>query len=114
MAEKKQHLYEGMFIISAKLSDDARQKAMDRVSKAITDRDGEILKIHDRGRSRLAYEIKKQREGHYYIVYFNAPPSSINELWREYELHEDLIRFMTLRTAAVMEKIEFKPIDVQH
>src|SRR5947199_9283664 len=97
MTKKQQHLYEGMFIISAKLSDDARQKALDRIEKTITDRGGEILKIHDQGRRRLEYEIKNQREGHYYVIYFNAPADSINELWREYHLHEDLIRFVTLR-----------------
>jgi small subunit ribosomal protein S6 len=32
------------------------------------------------------------------------------ELWREYQLNEDLLRFMTLRTEKVPEKIEFKEL----
>ena len=110
MSQKKQNLYEGMYIISAKLSDDARGKALDKIKTAIHDRGGEIVKAHDQGRKRLAYEIEGHREGHYYILYFKAEPSSIGELWKEYHLSEDLIRFVTLRTDTVMEKIEFKPL----
>lgn len=113
MKQETQNLYEGMYIISATLSDDARHKALDKIQKEITDRGGEIVKIHDQGRKRLAYDIDGHREGHYYLIYFNAKPSSISELWQEYHLNEDLVRFITLRTDAVMEKIEFKTLEEQ-
>lgn len=110
MKENRQNLYEGMYVISATLSDDARNKALDRIQTGITSRGGEIKKIHEQGRRRLAYEIKGHREGYYYILYFTAPAAAIEELWQEYHLNEDLIRFMTLRTEKVMDKIEFKPL----
>lgn len=114
MTEKnQQNLYEGMYIISAKLSDEARHKALDKIQKEITSRGGEILKIHDQGRRRLAYEINGNREGYYYILYFNAPTESISEMWKEYHLNEDLVRFITLRAEKVMDKIEFKTIEEQ-
>ena len=110
MSQNSPNLYEGMYVISATLSDDARHKALDRIQNAITSRGGEIKKVHERGRQRLAYEIDGHREGYYYIIYFNSNPSAISELWQEYHLNEDLIRFMTLRTEKVMEKIEFKTL----
>lgn len=110
--KKKQNLYEGMYIISAKLSDDARHKALEKIEKGITERGGEIIKKHEQGRRRLAYEISGHREGYYYILYFNLDTSAVAELWQEYHLHEDLIRFMTLRAEQVMEKIEFKQIEI--
>lgn len=113
MSEKKQNLYEGMYIISATLSDDARHKAFEKIEKGITGRGGEIVKLHDQGRRRLAYPIDGHREGYYYLVYFNLIPAAISELWQEYHLHEDLVRFVTLRTEKVMEKIEFKSIEAQ-
>lgn len=112
MSKKKQHLYEGMYIISAKLSDDARHKALDKIEKGITERGGEILKMHEQGRRRLAYDINGHREGYYYILYFNVDTAAIGEMWKEYHLHEDLIRFVTLRADKVLEKIEFKPIEI--
>ncbi len=110
MGEETQNLYEGMYIVSATLSDDARSKALDRILNEITERGGEILKVHDQGRKRMAYEISGHREGYYFIVYFKVKPSAIAEIWREYHLNEDLIRFVTLRTEKVMEKIEFKAL----
>lgn len=110
MNQKKKNLYEGMYIISATLSDDARHKALDRIQKGITEREGEVLKVHDQGRRRLAYDIDGHREGHYFILYFNVKPEAISELWQEYHLNEDLVRFITLSADKVLEKIEFKPL----
>jgi small subunit ribosomal protein S6 len=110
MIQNRQNLYEGMYVISATLSDDARHKALDRIQAGITHHGGEIKKIHEQGRRRLAYEIDGHREGYYYVIYFTAPTSAIAELWQEYHLNEDLIRFVTLRANKVMEKIEFKPL----
>lgn len=110
MTQQRQNLYEGMYVISATLSEDARYKALERIQNGITSRSGEIKKIHDQGRRRLAYDIDGHREGHYYIIYFTAPSTAISELWQEYHLNEDLVRFITLRADKVMEKIEFKPL----
>lgn len=108
--EQNKNLYEGMYILSATLSDEARQKALDKIQAGITSRGGEILKIHAQGRKRLMYEINGHREGYYFVMYFNSSPAAISELWEEYHLNEDLVRFMTLRTDAVLEKIEFKAL----
>ena len=110
MSQNIQNLYEGMYVISATLSDDARHKALDRIKAGITSHGGKIEKIHEQGRRRLAYEIDGHREGYYYIIYFTVVPTAITELWQEYHLNEDLIRFITLRTDKVMDKIEFKPL----
>ena len=113
MSEEKHNLYEGMYVISATLSDDARNKAFQKILNGITQRGGEILKVHDQGRRRLAYQIDVHREGYYDIVYFNLKTSGIAELWQEYHLNEDLVRFITLRADKVMEKIEFKVLEEQ-
>ena len=113
MAKKeRRHLYEGMYILSATLSDDARQKALDKIVTGVTKRNGEILKTFDQGRKKLAYEIDKRREGYYVLLYFSAPATAMTEMWREYHLNEDLIRFMTLRIESIPEKIEFQPLPV--
>lgn len=111
--EKKPNLYEGMYIISTALSDDARRKVLDKIQGGITHSGGEILKIHDQGRKRLAYEIDGNRDGYYYLIYFSAPSEIIEGLWSEYHLTEHLLRFLTLRTESVMEKIEFKHLQEQ-
>ena len=110
MKTEKPNLYEGMYILSATLSDDARNKALDKIQGGIANHGGEIVKLHHQGRKRLAYEIDGHREGYYYLLFFTVNPSAIAELWHEYHLNEDLVRFLTLRAEKVMEKVEFKPL----
>ena len=109
MKEKNQ-LYEGMYILNATLSEDARTKALERITSEITSRGGEVHKVHDQGRKKLAYDIRGSREGYYFLLYFSAPTSKLAELWREYHLNEDLLRFLTLKTDQVKETLEFKKL----
>jgi small subunit ribosomal protein S6 len=110
MKQEKPNLYEGMYILSATLSDEARKKALEKILAEIAAHGGEILKVHDQGRRRFTYAIKNHKEGYYYLIYFNVKPSAIDDLWQQYHLNEDLIRFITLRTEKVLEKIEFKTL----
>ena len=110
MSKERNRLYEGMFILSSSLSAESRKKALDKVTDAISEKGGKIEKIHDQGRRKLCYEIKGKKEGHYYLVYFSAPTRSITDLWKDYQLHEDLLRFMTMKVDAVLESLEFKSI----
>lgn len=110
MKKENRRLYEGMYIISATLSEEARKKALERITSEIEEKGGEINKIHDLGRKRLAYEIEKKREGHYFLIYFTVATSAIDALWKEYKLHEDLIRFITLTADSVKETLEYPKI----
>jgi small subunit ribosomal protein S6 len=112
MAEEQteQNLYEGMYVLKASLNDEERKKAFEKIKQQIVDTGGDVVKIHDQGRKKLAYEIDGQKEGYYYLIYFNAIPKFIAEFWKEYHLNQDLLRFITLRAEKVLEKIEFKPL----
>jgi len=111
MSQTTKNLYEGMYIISSTLNDDARTKALEKVLDGIKNRGGEIVKNHDFGRRRLAYEIAGHREGHYFVVYFEVTPDAITEMKGEYRLMEDLVRYMITSPKRVMEKIEFKSLE---
>lgn len=113
MKKQRKALYEGMYIISATLSDESRKKAFEKITDGIVSHGGEVLKVHEQGRRKLAYTIDGKREGCYYLVYFEAPTAAIPELWKDYPLHEDLIRFMTMRTEKVLETLEFPAFQMQ-
>jgi small subunit ribosomal protein S6 len=113
MKKERRRLYEGIYIISTTLSDDARKKALDKIVSGITDKGGEIRKLHEWGRRKLAYTINKKREGYYYVIYFDIASSQIASLWNEYHLHEDLLRFMTMQAETVLEKLEFKSVKLE-
>ena len=110
--EEKQtmHLYEGMYVLNATLSEDARKKALEKIFDGIKSRGGDVKKVHEWGRRKLAYEIMGKKEGYYYIVFFESPPQDMTKMWREYQLNEDLLRFITLRAEEVVEEIKFKSL----
>lgn len=110
MSTKTKRLYEGMYILNASLSEEALKKALERITKPIEERGGEIHKVHEMGRKKLAYEIDKHKQGQYFLLYFSVDPTLIEEMWKEYHLNEDLIRYVTMRVEKVVEKLEFKPI----
>lgn len=102
-----------MYILSPTLSEDARKKAFERIQSGIVSRGGKVERIHDQGRKKLAYEIRGSREGYYFLLYFTVPTGKLGELWREYQLNEDLLRFMTLKATEVIENLEFKKLPEQ-
>lgn len=110
MTVNRKRLYEGMYIINSNLSEDARKKALEKITSTIEQKNGEIHKVFDMGKKRLAYEINKKREGYYFLVYFSINSLALNDLWKEYHLNEDLIRFMTSKTDTILKSLEFKPL----
>jgi small subunit ribosomal protein S6 len=107
MKKERRALYEGMYILSATLSDESRKKALDKILDGITEKGGKIEKLHELGRKKFAFEIEGKREGFYYVLFFDASTAMISDLWKEYHLHEDLVRFMTLRVERVQETLNF-------
>jgi len=110
MKKEIKRLYEGMYILNASLSEDALKKALQRVTKTIEKHEGEVQKVHEMGRKKLAYEINRFRQGQYFLLYFSIVPKVMPEVWREFQLNEDLIRFMTIRTNSILETLEFKTL----
>lgn len=110
MSKQELRLYEGMYILNASLSEGALKKALERITKTIEESGGEIHKIHEMGRKKLAYEIDGHKQGQYFLLYFSVNPTLLEEMWKEYHLNEDLIRYITMRAEKVLEKIEHKSL----
>ena len=86
---------------------DVTQQQVEGLADTIaTQLEGENGQIHKReywGLRSLAYRIKKNRKGHYMLLGLEAAPASINEMERQLNLNEDVLRFMTLRIDAIDE-----------
>jgi small subunit ribosomal protein S6 len=88
--------YEVIFIIQSDLEDTERTGIIERVSTWITDSGGSIVKTDDWGKRRLAYSIRKQREGHYVLLHAQMEPTSVPALERNIQFLEPVIRFMVI------------------
>ena len=65
---------------------------------------GTIQKKESWGLRNLAYKINKNRKGHYMLLNIDAPADAIVEYERLMRLHEDIIRFLTMRIKSLDEK----------
>ncbi len=86
--------YELMLVIRPDVADDRAQAVIDRTTRTVTAAEGQIVKVSPWGRRRLAYPIGQYREGSYYIVLFDAPPSAIEELERGLNITEEVMRHL--------------------
>ena len=57
----------------------------------------EVTKVDNWGKRRLAYDMKKQREGTYAILETSAEPSMVKEFERQVRLNENVLRFLSTR-----------------
>jgi small subunit ribosomal protein S6 len=58
---------------------------------------GEITDSKDMGQKKLAYPIKKELTGFYFVVNFNADNEIVAELDRKARIDENVIRHMIIR-----------------
>jgi len=59
-----------------------------------------VVKAESWGKRRLAYEIRKQREGTYAVIECSATPATIKEFERQLGLNEQVLRFLSTRVPA--------------
>jgi len=67
------------------------------LTKIIEDNGGKVTKTEQWGLRTLAYRIKKYKKGHYVLLNIDGPAEAVSELERNERLHEDVVRFMTIR-----------------
>lgn len=88
--------YESVIIISPNLDEGEIESIVTEITDLIN-QNGEVTKVDKMGIRKLAYEIRKCKEGHYVVIYFEADPSIISELERNYRINENIIKFITVR-----------------
>ena len=88
--------YESVIIINPNLDEEATKSVITKFSDLINT-DGKVEKVEELGKKKLAYEVKKNTEGYYAVYYFEASPSLIAELERNYRITDEVIKFMTIK-----------------
>ena len=91
------HQYELMVILSPEIDERTVAPSLDKFLKVITNDGGTIDKVDIWGKRRLAYEIQKKTEGIYAVVNFTAESATTNELDRQLNLSELVMRTKVLR-----------------
>lgn len=88
--------YESVIIVNPNL-DEAGLKALEEKFTGLINENGKVESVENMGKKRLAYEIKKFKEGTYMLFNFESNPDSIKELERIYRITDDVIKFIVVR-----------------
>lgn len=92
--------YEIMLILPPDVEEQGVGEVVDRISRILAERGGEVGKVDRWGRKRMAYEIAHHAEGYYVVVEFTAEPEALKELDRVLALADDVVRFKVVSRAA--------------
>ena len=89
--------YELAVVLSAKLEDDERTAALEKVKGYITRFGGTVTDVDEWGKKKLAYEIQKMREGFYYFIQFEAESSAPAEIESRVRIMDNVLRYLVVK-----------------
>jgi len=92
--------YELGFILNPEVSEEQIQATLDRIEQIVANYDGQIVKISQWGRRRLAYLIERHREGYYIFIDMILTPETVAEIERTLKVSEIVMRYMTRKRDA--------------
>ena len=92
--------YEALYIITPELEAEATKAIIQKYSDIVSANGGEVVKVDEWGKTRLAYSIDYKTEGFYVLMTFNSAAEFPRELERNFKNDENLLRFMVTRKVA--------------
>lgn len=101
MTEMLTKTYEGMFLFDASKTD--AKAATEAIENVLKRSEGEVLSLNSWDERRLAYEIKGASRGLYMLTYFKADPEKIQDIERDCQLGEEILRVMILRRDTISD-----------
>src|SRR5690606_35048590 len=89
--------YEALYIVRPELSEEEQQAVAKKFADIVTQNGGEVVKLDIWGKRRLAYEVKKLREGIYILMQFRAESRVAQEVERVLKITDEVIRQLVVR-----------------
>ncbi len=88
--------YETVYIISPTLDEEAVKGLVEKFSNLVSEH-GELEKVEEWGKKKLAYEVQDLKEGYYVLMNFSANPDFPAELERNFKITEGILKYMVIR-----------------
>ena len=92
--------YELTLVVNAKIDEDARTAAVEKVKAYIEKANATITNVEDCGLKKLAYEIQKMGEAYYYFIQFDGEADVPAQLEANVRIMEPVLRYLCVRLDA--------------
>lgn len=99
------NLYETMYILRPDMGDEAVDQEIEKYQTLLREGGAEIIETQHRGKRRLAYEIKKLREGIYIQMNYQAAGNQVAQLERAMRLSDQVVRYLTIKQEAPKDAV---------
>jgi small subunit ribosomal protein S6 len=97
-------IYETIFILKPDLPDDEADRIVAQMEGVITSGGGTLRKTDRMGRRRLAYLIRRYREGQYVMLDSECDAATIQELERRLKVTEPVLKYQTVRVDEALKR----------
>ena len=87
--------YEILVIVDPRPTDEEVAALLTQLGEQIKTQGADVAKMENWGKRRLAYDIRKQREGTYAVFEVSAEPAMVKEFERQLRLNEQVLRFLS-------------------
>lgn len=91
------NLYETAVILNPNLSEEEVRSAVQKITNIVTSDGGEMLKVDNWGKRKLAYELNKHKVGLYIFFLFKAPPKTIKKMEGYFKVYDIVVKFMVIK-----------------
>ncbi len=99
-------IYELMFIVRPDMADEDLEKLISNLEHTITSASGTVKSVERMGKRRLAYMVRKFREGNYILMVIEGSGSVMHEVERRLRVTEQVIKFLTVRIDQEQKRLE--------
>lgn len=89
--------YEIMFIVKATQESADVKKTAENAKKILTSDNANVIEFKELGEKKLAYPIKKELNGYYYVLQVEASKETITEFDRKIKLDENVLRHLIIK-----------------
>ena len=90
--------YELTVVFSPEIAEEDFDTAIERVNQFITEKGGTVIEVNRWGRRKLAYPIRKFREGNYVFTQLKLQPNQAAGLETNLKSWEDVLRYLLIRS----------------
>lgn len=86
--------YELGFILQPEVNEEQTRTILERIEQIVTNYGGQVMRVNQWGRRRLAYPIEHNRDGFYVFIDMILTPETVSELDRTLKVSEEVLRHL--------------------
>jgi small subunit ribosomal protein S6 len=94
---KRVNQHEVIVILDPALTEDGVETEISGLRTVAAKKGGEVLEVQKWGKKRLAYEVKKRREGQYVLMKVDGMGGVVTDLERHFQITEAILKGMVVR-----------------